>query len=87
VDVVIDVRSRLEFWLRHLEGAICVPVDVLPDRVGTTPTLTADAHVMVYCASGARSAMAAGQLRALGFRRVTDAGGFAEAARHYVAGA
>ena len=26
VDHVIDVRSKLEYWLGHLEGAVCIPV-------------------------------------------------------------
>ncbi|MFI5246455.1 MAG: hypothetical protein ACHQQR_14580, partial [Gemmatimonadales bacterium] len=33
VDLVIDVRSKLEFWLGHLDGATCMPVDVVVDRL------------------------------------------------------
>ena len=29
VDAVIDVRSKLEFWLGHLDGAVCIPLDVV----------------------------------------------------------
>ena len=86
VDVVIDVRSRLEFWLGHLDGAVCMPVDLVADRVRATPAIEPGARILLYCASGARSAAAAGQLRAMGFRHVMDAGGIGEASRHYDAG-
>lgn len=29
VDLVIDVRSRLEFWTGHLDEATCIPVTKL----------------------------------------------------------
>lgn len=86
IDLVIDVRSRLEFWLGHLDGAVCIPVSSIASRMAAHPAASRDVRVLVYCASGARSAAAASQLRAMGFRRVTDAGGIGEASRHYVAG-
>lgn len=83
IDLVVDVRSRLEFWLGHLQGASCIPVgklaDVIPKREGVTP----DTRILVYCASGARSAAAAGILRSLGYRHVTDGGGMAAARADY----
>ena len=33
VDLVLDVRSRIEFWFGHLDGATCVPVAKLADTV------------------------------------------------------
>ena len=85
VDVVIDVRSKLEFWLGHLDGAICIPVNViasaLPNRTGVSKA----SRILVYCASGGRSAAAAMQLRSLGFANVTDGGGISEAATKYSA--
>ena len=83
VDVVIDVRSRLEYWLGHLEGATCMPVDAIARRLPARPDIAKDARILLYCASGARSAAAAVQLRSLGYRHVTDAGAMAAAARHY----
>ena len=83
VDVVIDVRSKLEFWLGHLDGAICVPVDVIGERVVHDGTLKKDARILVYCASGARSAAAAGELRRLGYHNVTDGGGMSAAAKDF----
>jgi len=29
IDHVIDVRTKLEFWLGHVKGADCIPVDRL----------------------------------------------------------
>lgn len=87
VDLVVDVRSRLEFWMGHLDGAICVPAHRVAERLATDAELGRDACILVYCASGARSAMAAGTLRAAGFRNVMDGGGLAAAARDFAAGA
>ena len=81
IDLVVDVRSKLEFWTGHLPGATCSPVDDLPAGLeghGVTP----ESHILVYCGSGMRSAHAAAQLRAEGYRHVVDGGAIAEA-RHY----
>ena len=85
VDLVLDVRSRIEFWFGHLDGATCIPVDKLADTVSKKPGITKDTRILVYCASGARSAGAVGVLRSLGYRRVTDGGAMAMAKPGYVA--
>jgi len=83
VDLVLDVRSRLEFFLGHLDGAVNIPVDTLPEalteRAGVTPTT----RILVYCASGGRSAAAATALRTAGFGRVVDGGGMGSASAEY----
>ena len=33
VDLILDVRSKLEFWTGHLPGAVCFPVDELPGEL------------------------------------------------------
>ena len=83
VDVVIDVRSRLEFWLGHLPGATCIPVSAIAARLPRRADIGTDARILLYCASGSRSPLAAAQLRALGYRRVTDAGAMSAAARDF----
>lgn len=85
VDVVVDVRSKLEFWLGHLPGAVNVPVDELPEGLDRLPGLTPKSRILVYCASGARSASAAVTLRAAGYDRVVDGGGIGQAQREFVA--
>ncbi|MCE2901980.1 MAG: rhodanese-like domain-containing protein [Gemmatimonas sp.] len=85
VDVVIDVRSKVEFWLGHLPDAVCVPVDTLPDGLDKVPGVTTDSKILVYCASGARSARAAQILQAQGYRHVTNAGGLSDARAEFTA--
>ncbi|MDX2184027.1 MAG: rhodanese-like domain-containing protein [Gemmatimonadaceae bacterium] len=85
VDVVVDVRTKLEFWLGHLEGAVHIPVDTLAERLSEHPELTPDRRVMVYCASGARSAAAARVLKERGFSHVVDGGAMAVAHSEYAA--
>jgi len=83
VDVVIDVRSHLEYWLGHLPGAKCIPVGSIDQAITEHPEITMESNILVYCASGARSASAASTLRGMGYRRVVDAGGYADARQHF----
>lgn len=85
VDHVVDVRTKLEFWLGHLPGAVNIPVDQLPGGLDALAGLTPQSRILVYCASGARSAQAAAMLRHAGYLRVTDGGGLGEARRDFVA--
>jgi len=85
VDIVIDVRSKLEFWLGHLDGAVCLPVSSLADAIARRDDLTTESRILLVCASGARSAMAASILRGLGYRRVTDGGAYTAAQTDYAA--
>jgi len=82
-DFVLDVRTRLEFWLGHLEGAECVPVQRLEQAMAKRTDIPKGAHVLVYCASGARSATAVGILHSLGYRHVVNAGSMSSAAGDY----
>ncbi len=68
--LVLDVRSPAEFAGGHVSGATNVPLDQLGARLAELPT---DRLLVVYCASGMRSARAATLLRAAG-RAVVDAG-------------
>lgn len=70
--VVLDVRSPTEFASGHLPGARNVPVASVG---GSASALVQDGvPVVVYCASGTRSAMAARQLRGAGVAEVFDLG-------------
>lgn len=82
VDAVIDVRSMLEFWMGHLEGAKNVSVDKLPEGLDGLG-LNTQSRILVYCASGARSAQAAAVLRQAGYTRVVDGGGMAQLSHDY----
>ena len=83
VDMVVDVRSKIEFWLGHLPGAMCIPVQDLPDALTQQDGFSPQQRILVYCASGARSAAAARQLRAVGCVNVVDGGGIADARKHF----
>lgn len=69
---LIDVRSPGEFAAGHLPGARLVPLQQLlsnPKQLGDV-----QAEWVLYCASGARSALALRALRRAGFRHVHDLG-------------
>lgn len=73
--VLVDVRENEEFAVEHLPGARHVPRGYLESRIeGVVPDR--DAHVIVYCASGTRSAYAARTLMEdLGYRNVESMAG------------
>jgi len=68
--VVVDVRETHEFEAGHLPGAKHVPRGYLESRIeGAVPDH--DAHVILYCQTGQRSALAAHTLKdLLGYRNV-----------------
>lgn len=67
---LVDVRTPEEFAEGHIAGARNVPVSELASRLAELPR---NVPVVVYCRSGGRSASAASQLAAAGFR-VSDLG-------------
>ena len=79
VDVVVDVRSRIEFFLGHLPGAVCIPVQGVVAGLARRGGVTPDTRILVYCASGKRSAAAAAELERSGYRQVVDGGGLGPA--------
>ena len=82
-DLIVDVRSKLEFLFGHLPNAVCIPVNHLPDDLVSRAGVSRNSRILLYCASGARSAAATAQLKAAGFTNLVDGGGMA-AARRYV---
>lgn len=82
VDVLIDVRSRLEFLFGHMPGAICIPLRKINGAALESRGIARDAGVLVYCASGSRSAFAVQALKQAGYRRVMDGRGLADVRRN-----
>ena len=74
VDLVVDVRSKVEYWMGHLPGAVCLPVQRVVEGITTRAGLSPSSRILVYCAGGVRSADAAAQLRAAGYHNVVDGG-------------
>lgn len=66
---LVDVRTAAEFGAGHIEGAENVPIDQVPTASGAWDKA---APVVVYCATGSRSANAFGYLDAQGFSHVYD---------------
>jgi len=77
--IVIDVREPVE-WERHIEGALQVPrglLEFVADPV--SPRYNSEfelgRRVIVYCASGARAALATLTLKNMGYENVANMDG------------
>lgn len=71
--LVVDVRTPMEFVGGAYPGAVNISLDELPNRVSELGD--PENEIVVYCASGARSAYAAKLLSQLGYTNVRNAGG------------
>jgi hydroxyacylglutathione hydrolase len=63
--LVLDVRAKDEYDERHIAGAQHIPYGELPQRIAELPQ---DRAILLYCASGVRSQIAASLLMKDGFR-------------------
>lgn len=70
---VVDVRTEDEFMDGAFPGAVNIPLGELQQRF--TEFEPKERSVILYCASGARSAMAARILKSAGWKDVVNAGG------------
>jgi adenylyltransferase/sulfurtransferase len=74
--VIVDVRERDEYEEGTLKGAIHIPRGFLEQRIENAVP-DRDQPVILYCAGGVRSALAAQSLQTLGYSNVSSmAGGF-----------
>ncbi len=69
--VIVDVRGPGEYASGAAPGSVNIPLGELAGRLRE---LDREKPVIVCCASGTRSAMAASVLRKAGFREVVNAG-------------
>jgi rhodanese-related sulfurtransferase len=80
--VVLDVRDAMELAQSgKVAGAVHIPRGLLefkadPDSPARDPNLDTDKTVILYCASGGRSALAGKTLKDLGYNKVYNLGGF-----------
>jgi|WetSurMetagenome_2_1015567.scaffolds.fasta_scaffold102151_2 phage shock protein E len=75
---IIDVRSPSEFAAGSYPKAKNIPLDKLEVRIGELPR---DKPIVIFCASGARSAQATRLLKRAGYTDVVSAGGLADMPR------
>src|SRR6266581_2826297 len=86
VGLLLDVREHAEWEKGHIPGAVLAPRGMLewyadPTTPYAKPELTTkrDARIIVACASGGRSMLAAQTLKSMGYTNVVNmAGGFNE---------
>lgn len=75
--VFLDVREPNEWNLGHVPGAVHIPRGQLEGRVESV--IDRGKRVVVYCAGGSRSALAADTLKQMGYDSVESLrGGFGE---------
>ena len=70
--VAIDVRTPTEHTQKSIDGSLHVPLNHLTERVSTLPR---DRPLLVFCAGGYRSSIAASLLKKHGFADVAEIAG------------
>ena len=68
---VLDVREPVEWQYGHVEGALHVPMNEVPERIGELPT----GKILVVCKVGGRSAQVTSYLTQQGLEVVNLDGG------------
>ncbi len=68
----LDVRTPAEWAERHVVPSLNIPVDELPRRVSELGAR--HRHIVVFCRSGRRSALAKLMLAEAGYSHVDDGG-------------
>ncbi len=71
---LLDVRTLDEYSAGHIPAAVLLPYDEIAQKAEKLLP-EKDAEIIVYCRSGRRSAIAADELRKLGYTEVKDFGG------------
>ncbi len=71
--LLLDIRERNETNLGRIAGAMILPRGTMETKVEAM--IPRDAAVVIYCASGNRSALAADTLRQMGYQDVASMAG------------
>lgn len=77
-DVLIDVREPDEYRQGHLPGAVNMPRGLLEFQLSGQPALASrDLHMVLYCKTSGRAALAACAMQDMGYLNVQSIiGGF-----------
>jgi len=70
--VIVDVRAAPERAQKRIEGSVHIPLSHFADRLAEIP---ADRPVLLHCAGGYRSSIAASLLQCHGFTQVSELAG------------
>ena len=70
--LLIDVREPAEYEVAHIEGSRLIPLQTLPEQIGSLPQ---DKEILVHCKAGGRSAKAVQFLLEYGFIHVKNVTG------------
>jgi rhodanese-related sulfurtransferase len=70
---MLDVRELPEWNMAHIPGAVLVPLADVGEKVEAA--IPRDSKVIIYCASGNRSAIAADTMQQLGYSDVASMAG------------
>jgi rhodanese-related sulfurtransferase len=74
--ILIDVREPDEVAQGVIDGAVTVPRGLIEYKIDTV-TIDKDAKIVCYCGGGGRSALAASNLKRMGYKNVMSlAGGY-----------
>lgn len=73
--LIIDARTAQEYAQGHIKGAINIPFDVSVEQFNALE-IRKDREVVLYCRSGNRSGKALKMLRAAGYSKLHNGGGF-----------
>ena len=78
--LIIDVREESEVHSSGvIKNAIHIPRGLIEFKISNISTITEeDTNILVYCAGGYRSALAAKTLKDFGFKNVFNIGGYDE---------
>ncbi len=69
--ILLDVRSIQEYNEYHLNGAICIPIYELQNKI-VNMIEDKNGLIIVYCQSGGRSKKAEGILKKMGYTNVYE---------------
>jgi rhodanese-related sulfurtransferase/glyoxylase-like metal-dependent hydrolase (beta-lactamase superfamily II) len=70
--LVVDIRAPREWQKGHIDGSVNIPLNHLNERLNELPV---DQPVLVHCAGGYRSSIAAGLLQLHGRTKLTELNG------------
>ena len=71
--VILDVREPAETNLGRIPGALVIPRGTMETKIEAV--VPRDAELVIYCASGNRSALAADTLQQMGYTNVSSLAG------------